>query len=72
MTRAVVYVIPISALLPVRIGEKRICNLPADAELRAADYGANGLGVRVHSQSFRDVPHGTQLPKVVAHLEKRS
>jgi len=64
--RARIYLIPRAALVPVFRGEKRIANLPPDAELVAADYGVQGFGVRIHSASFDDVPFGGQLPVVPA------
>ena len=72
MSRARIYIVPIASLLPVLRGEKRITNLPADAEIVAADYGTCGLGVRVHSTSFPESERGKQLPTFPAVLEKRA
>jgi hypothetical protein len=69
--RAKVFSIPIAALAPILRGEKRIANLPPDAVITAADYGLLGLGVRVHSESFEEVPLRKQLPVVPAVLERR-
>ena len=68
---AKVYMIPMRSLGPVLRGEKRIVNLPADAETVAFDYGLMGVGIRVHSQCFPEVPFGQPLPLVPAVLERR-
>lgn len=69
--RARVYQIPNSCLLGILRGEKRIANLPADAELVASDYGPRGLGVRIHSTCFPEVQRGEPLPLVIAIIEGR-
>ncbi|HBG29094.1 MAG TPA: hypothetical protein DDW98_00420 [Gammaproteobacteria bacterium] len=70
--RAKVYLIPKAAILPILRGEKRVANIPTNAECVAADSGVMGFGLRVHCDSFDDVPFGKQLPLVPAVIERRA
>lgn len=70
MKQARVYLIPPECILAVLKGEKRVCNLPADAELVAAQLTQHGIGVRVHSKTFPVISCGSPLPLVTAALER--
>lgn len=70
---AKVYRIDPGALAAVLRGERRIRNLPRDAQIVAdhqhADPRGGYIAWRIHSHSFPDLPAGAQLPVVVAVTE---
>ena len=67
------YRIDYTALAAVLRGERRIRNLPKDAEIHGHaicdDRHGPCIGLRVHSNSFPNLPNGAQLPVVVAVTE---
>ena len=66
--------IPRDSLIKMLRGQARLC-LPADAEIVAftpcTDRHGEGLGLRVHSRSFAEVPHGAPLPRITATIKNR-
>jgi hypothetical protein len=70
---AKVYRIDYATLAAVLRGERRIRNLPRDAEIHGTapceDRHGRCLGLRVHSNSFPNLPTGAQLPVVIAVTE---
>lgn len=70
---AKVYRLDYATLAAVLRGECRIRNLPRDAEIHGTapceDRHGPCLGLRVHSNSFANLPSGAQLPVVVAVTE---
>lgn len=67
--RAKVLVLPLASLLAVLRGEKRVRNLPPDAELAGAVPVGRDLGIRVHSTIYKTVDEGTPIPTAPAVLE---
>lgn len=67
------YRLDYATLAAVLRGERRIRNLPKDAEIHGAtpcdDRHGPCIGLRVHSRSFPDLPTGAQLPVVIAVTE---
>ena len=67
------YRIDYTALAAVLRGERRIRNLPKDAQIHGVaqcdDRHGPCIGLRVHSHSFPNLPNGAQLPVVVALTE---
>lgn len=72
MSQAKVFVIPLRCLGEVLQGRSRITNLPSDAQIVAAVPARDGIGIRVHSQSYPLAEYGEPLPLVTAALERGS
>ena len=67
------YRLDYATLAAVLRGECRIRNLPRDAQIHGTapceDRHGPCLGLRVHSNSFPNLPNGAQLPVVIAVTE---
>lgn len=70
MSQAKVFVIPLRCLGDVLQGRSRVLNLPSDAQIVAAVPARDGIGIRVHSQSYPVAEYGEPLPVVAATLER--
>ncbi len=74
MCRARVHFIRRDQLLQLLTGAARLV-LPGDAELIActpcSDGQHDGIGLRIHSVSYAEIPRNTQLPVTPAVIERR-
>lgn len=70
MRQAKVFVIPLRQLGDVLHGRARVLNLPSDAQVVAAVPTREGIGIRVHSESYPMAQYGEPLPLVTATLER--